>query len=101
MCEINKNPLPSLTPRVGREEEYGGRVDRGDRDHNVMDQAAVSELEKAIEKLASDDSIRGVAITSAKRTFFAGGNLKGAEFAHTQVTEEDVVAVLNDAMEIW
>jgi len=52
------------------------RIDRADMDLNVMDQAAVAELEQVIETLAADDTVRAVLVTSAKKTFVAGGDLR-------------------------
>ncbi len=45
---------------------------------NVMNEHYQESMEKAVERLVSEaDSITGVVITSAKKTFFAGGDLKG------------------------
>ncbi|WP_197515380.1 enoyl-CoA hydratase/isomerase family protein, partial [Mycobacterium sp. E1747] len=44
---------------------------------NVMNEAYAASMHKAVERLgAESDSITGVVITSAKKTFFAGGDLK-------------------------
>ncbi|WP_454792127.1 3-hydroxyacyl-CoA dehydrogenase NAD-binding domain-containing protein [Mycolicibacterium lutetiense] len=45
---------------------------------NVMNEHYKESMHKAVERLvAEQDSITGVVITSAKKTFFAGGDLKG------------------------
>ena len=45
---------------------------------NVMNEHYQQSMEKAVERLESEvDSVTGVVITSAKKTFFAGGDLKG------------------------
>ena len=45
---------------------------------NVMNEHYKESMHNAVEKLAAEkDSISGVVITSAKKTFFAGGDLKG------------------------
>ena len=45
---------------------------------NVMNEHYSESMHNAVEKLAAEvDSITGVVITSAKKTFFAGGDLKG------------------------
>ncbi|TPG23988.1 3-hydroxyacyl-CoA dehydrogenase NAD-binding domain-containing protein [Mycolicibacterium hodleri] len=45
---------------------------------NVMNEHYQQSMEKAVERLVSEaDSVTGVVITSAKKTFFAGGDLKG------------------------
>ena len=45
---------------------------------NVMNEHYQQSMEKAVERLVAEaDSITGVVITSAKKTFFAGGDLKG------------------------
>lgn len=61
---------------------------------NVMNEHFVPLLSDAVDKLEAEDNLRGVIITSAKKTFFAGGDLNwlssikpGAEaalFEHTQ-----------------
>jgi 3-hydroxyacyl-CoA dehydrogenase/enoyl-CoA hydratase/3-hydroxybutyryl-CoA epimerase len=45
---------------------------------NVMNEHYIESMGKAVERLVAEkDSISGVVITSAKNTFFAGGDLKG------------------------
>src|ERR1700726_343312 len=45
---------------------------------NVMNEHYAESMHKAVERLVAEkDSITGVVITSAKKTFFAGGDLKG------------------------
>lgn len=45
---------------------------------NVMNEHYSESMNKAVERLVAEkDSITGVVITSAKKTFFAGGDLKG------------------------
>ncbi|MGI9162776.1 MAG: 3-hydroxyacyl-CoA dehydrogenase NAD-binding domain-containing protein [Mycobacterium sp.] len=45
---------------------------------NVMNEHYQESMHKAVERLAAEkDSITGVVITSGKKTFFAGGDLKG------------------------
>ncbi|OBI43166.1 3-hydroxyacyl-CoA dehydrogenase [Mycobacterium kyorinense] len=45
---------------------------------NVMNEHYAESMTKAVERLVAEaDSITGVVITSAKKTFFAGGDLKG------------------------
>jgi 3-hydroxyacyl-CoA dehydrogenase / enoyl-CoA hydratase / 3-hydroxybutyryl-CoA epimerase len=53
---------------------------------NTMDAAFIASLKTTVERLESEkDSIKGVVITSAKKTFFAGGELKDL----IQVTKEN------------
>lgn len=43
---------------------------------NVMNEAYIESMGKAVDRLVAEkDSITGVVITSAKKTFFAGGDL--------------------------
>src|SRR6201998_4451951 len=43
---------------------------------NVMNEAYIESMGKAVDRLvAEEDSVTGVVITSAKKTFFAGGDL--------------------------
>ncbi|MDT5134042.1 MAG: 3-hydroxyacyl-CoA dehydrogenase / enoyl-CoA hydratase / 3-hydroxybutyryl-CoA epimerase [Mycobacterium sp.] len=45
---------------------------------NVMNEAYIESMGKAVDRLVAEkDSIIGVVITSGKKTFFAGGDLKG------------------------
>src|SRR6201989_3690489 len=45
---------------------------------NVMNEHYSESMHNAVERLVTEkDSITGVVITSAKKTFFAGGDLKG------------------------
>ena len=45
---------------------------------NVMNEHYIESMGKAVDRLVAEkDSITGVVITSAKKTFFAGGDLKG------------------------
>ena len=44
---------------------------------NVMNEAYIESMGKAVDRIvAGQDSIAGVVITSAKKTFFAGGDVK-------------------------
>ena len=53
---------------------------------NVMNEHYIESMGKAVERLVAEkDSITGVVVTSAKKTFFAGGDLKGM----VQATPED------------
>ncbi|TCJ00644.1 3-hydroxyacyl-CoA dehydrogenase NAD-binding domain-containing protein [Aeromicrobium sp. IC_218] len=68
---------------------------------NTMNQAYVESMEKAVDALAADiaadaDSIQGVVITSAKKTFFAGGDLK----LMTQATKDDAPALFDNVERI-
>ncbi|MBY0441669.1 MAG: enoyl-CoA hydratase/isomerase family protein [Mycobacteriaceae bacterium] len=53
---------------------------------NVMNEAYLESMGKAVDRLVAEkDSITGVVITSAKKTFFAGGDIK----TMVQATPED------------
>ena len=53
---------------------------------NLMNEHYAESMHRAVERLVAEkDSITGVVITSAKKTFFAGGDLKGM----VQATPED------------
>jgi 3-hydroxyacyl-CoA dehydrogenase/enoyl-CoA hydratase/3-hydroxybutyryl-CoA epimerase len=59
---------------------------------NTMNDAYVAAMGETIDRLEREkESIRGVVLTSAKKTFFAGGNLGGLIRA-TPETREDVLA---------
>lgn len=58
---------------------------------NTMNELYISSMADAVERLyAEQDDVTGVVIASAKKTFFAGGNLKGM-----------VVATKEDAPEVF
>ena len=53
---------------------------------NVMNEAYLESMGKAVDRLVAEkDSITGVVVTSAKKTFFAGGDIKSM----VQATPED------------
>ncbi len=53
------------------------RFDRTDSNMNTMDMKFMDEIAAAIERLATDDSIKGAIFTSGKPVFAAGADLKG------------------------
>ncbi len=64
---------------------------------NVMNEHYKESMHKAVERLiAEKDSVTGVVITSAKKTFFAGGDLKGI----IQVTPEHAGEAFAEVEEI-
>ena len=54
-------------------------IDMLNRPMNVMTPDFNGELERAVERVAIDDAIRGAIITSGKDTFIAGADLKWLE----------------------
>lgn len=59
---------------------------------NVMNEAYIESMGKAVDRLVAEkDSITGVVITSAKKTFFAGGDVK----TMVQARPEDAGDVFN------
>ena len=50
-------------------------VDQKDRSMNIIDRDFISELEAAIDRVLTEDAIKGAVITSAKDSFFAGADL--------------------------
>jgi 3-hydroxyacyl-CoA dehydrogenase/enoyl-CoA hydratase/3-hydroxybutyryl-CoA epimerase len=64
---------------------------------NVMNEHYKDSMHKAVERLVAEkDSVKGVVITSAKKTFFAGGDLKGI----IQITPEDAGEAFAEVEEI-
>lgn len=56
-------------------------LDDPDQSANTMNQAYADSMAKAVDRVADDiranaDSVKGVIVSSAKKTFFAGGDLK-------------------------
>ncbi|WEN42670.1 Fatty acid oxidation complex subunit alpha [Thauera sp. GDN1] len=65
--------------------------DRTDSNMNTMDMKFMAEIEAAIERLATDDAIKGAIFTSGKPVFAAGADLKEME-ANLDKAEEIPVA---------
>ena len=64
---------------------------------NVMNEHYKESMHKAVERLVAEkDSVKGVVITSAKKTFFAGGDLKGI----IQITPEHAGEAFAEVEEI-
>ncbi|MGV1089242.1 MAG: 3-hydroxyacyl-CoA dehydrogenase NAD-binding domain-containing protein [Mycobacterium sp.] len=64
---------------------------------NVMNEHYKESMHKAVERLVAEkDSITGVVITSGKKTFFAGGDLKGI----IQITPEQAGEAFTEVEEI-
>ena len=60
-------------------------MDDPDQSANTMNETYRNAMEAAVDRLVKDiadnpDSIKGVIVASAKKTFFAGGDLKGSEY---------------------
>jgi len=55
------------------------RFDRSDSNMNTMDMKFMDEIAAAIERLATDDTIKGAIFTSGKPVFAAGADLKEME----------------------
>ena len=51
-------------------------LDNADESMNIVCDAFISDMEEAIAALAGDDGVKGVILTSAKKAFMAGADLK-------------------------
>lgn len=61
---------------------------------NTMNQTFMDSIAATVDRLeAEKDDITGVVITSAKKTFFAGGDLKDMTAEQTQTKEEIATAI--------
>ena len=64
-------------------------IDDPEQSANTMNQRFVSSLQETLDRLESErDSITGVVVTSAKKTFFAGGDLHDLRKARPEDAEE-------------
>jgi 3-hydroxyacyl-CoA dehydrogenase/enoyl-CoA hydratase/3-hydroxybutyryl-CoA epimerase len=64
-------------------------LDDPEQSANTVNEAFLSSLAEAIDKLESEqDEIKGVVITSAKNTFFAGADLRDLRRARTEDVEQ-------------
>ncbi|MDG2034420.1 MAG: 3-hydroxyacyl-CoA dehydrogenase NAD-binding domain-containing protein [Rhodospirillales bacterium] len=73
---------------VIRIEDYGDGIqavvfDRPNSSHNFMNLEVVAELHGAVRSLSADDAVRGIVITSAKKSFVVGGDLKELKALNT------------------
>lgn len=57
-------------------------IDVPDRSMNVLTPEFLGDLAEAVEKVAADDNIKGALITSGKKAFIAGADLKDLVTAH-------------------
>ncbi|MCD9154532.1 3-hydroxyacyl-CoA dehydrogenase NAD-binding domain-containing protein [Aeromicrobium duanguangcaii] len=76
-------------------------IDDPDQSANTMNETYRASMEAAVDRLAREvaedgDSIKGVIVTSAKKTFFAGGDLK----LMTQATPDDAQALFDNVESI-
>lgn len=76
-------------------------IDDPNQSANTMNETYRSSMEAAVDRLAQEiadngDSIKGVVVTSAKKTFFAGGDLK----LMTQATPEDAQTLFDNVESI-
>lgn len=51
-------------------------LDNADESMNIVNTAFITEMEEAIRTLAADESVKGVILTSGKKAFMAGADLK-------------------------
>src|SRR6266576_1941741 len=69
-------------------------LDDPNQSANTMNAAYAASIKATVDRLAAErDEIAGVVITSAKKTFFAGGDLNGLRAATTEDT--DAVAAMS------
>ncbi|MFY0409091.1 3-hydroxyacyl-CoA dehydrogenase NAD-binding domain-containing protein [Solicola sp. PLA-1-18] len=68
-------------------------LDDPDQSANTMNEAYAASMKAAVERLVAEkDDVRGVVVTSAKKTFFAGGDLKKM----VQAGPEDAQSVFDE-----
>ncbi|GAB3821546.1 3-hydroxyacyl-CoA dehydrogenase NAD-binding domain-containing protein [Kribbella italica] len=71
-------------------------MDDPDASANTMNDAYVSAMAATVERLQTTDGLKGVVITSAKKTFFAGGNLQ----VLSQIQPENAAEVFGTIEEV-
>lgn len=67
-------------------------LDNADESMNVVSEAFIADMEIAIRQLAEDASITGVILTSAKKAFMAGADLKQLVNGYGTLTPRDAFA---------
>ena len=83
----------SLTVAVAQDGIYEMRFDLKDSGVNKFNQATLKELEEAITALQREDGVKGLLLTSAKKSFFVGADV-GEFGALFQSPEADIVEAL-------
>jgi 3-hydroxyacyl-CoA dehydrogenase/enoyl-CoA hydratase/3-hydroxybutyryl-CoA epimerase len=84
-------PTESTTIRYERDDEgiVTLTLDDPNQSANTMNQAYLESMKATVERLQSEkDEIKGVVITSAKKTFFAGGDLNDLRRVRKEDAEE-------------
>ena len=79
--------------------------DLENRSMNVLNFQSLGEYRSIIEKLISDESVKGIVLRSAKDAFIAGADLTSSEvFGFDSVQEDKVKAaekIYNGNMDMW
>ena len=83
----------SLTVAEAQDGIYEMRFDLKDSSVNKFNQATLKELEQAVSALQRADGVKGLLLSSAKKSFFVGADI-GEFGALFQSPEADIVAAL-------
>ncbi|SVD77068.1 uncharacterized protein METZ01_LOCUS429922, partial [marine metagenome] len=67
--------------------------DRPESPHNFMNQEVVERLHSMVRDLVADDTVKGVVMASAKKSFLVGGDLKELQALKTP---SDAAAIIED-----
>jgi 3-hydroxyacyl-CoA dehydrogenase/enoyl-CoA hydratase/3-hydroxybutyryl-CoA epimerase len=71
------------------------RLNHAVSEHNIMDAAAITALAAAVRNVTEDPSVSGIIVSSAKKTFVAGGDINELLAANTP---EKVIALVSENM---
>ena len=67
-------------------------LDNADESMNVVSDAFIADMEEATRSLATDESVKGVILTSAKKAFMAGADLKQLVEGYGKLSKQEAYA---------
>lgn len=67
-------------------------LDNADESMNVVNDAFIADMEEATATLAADESVKGVILTSGKKAFMAGADLKQLVQGYGRLSKQDAYA---------
>src|SRR5271155_3406052 len=74
--ELMDGHMRHISIEIGSDNIATVTLDNADESMNLVSESFLSEMSQAVAKLAADDAVKGVILTSGKKTFMAGADLK-------------------------
>jgi len=95
---MNETPMKTIGIEVDADGIATLTIDVQGRSMNVITPAFLDDLERAVERIASDGDIRGVIVTSGKDAFMAGADLIGLVEAFDE--RSDLTATIGECRKL-